>query len=176
MAASRSASAYPDGIAPGDADGHGARLNWISLAVLGAILLAALLGAFGGGKARGAIVDASAARLEVHTPRVLRNGMFFETRIHVTAKAPIADAVIVVPATLWRDMTINTMIPAASEEKAEKRAFRFHYGPMKPGDVLDIKVDGQINPPLFAGNSGSVGLHDGDRPIAAIPVEITVLP
>ena len=176
MAATRSTSAYPDGIAPADADERGAGFNWVSLAVLGAVMLAALLGAFGGGKARPLVAEAAAARLDVATPRVIRNGEFFETRIQVVAKAPIADAVIVVPASLWRDMTINTMIPAPSEEKAEKHAFRFRYGAMKPGDVLDIKVDGQINPPLFAGNSGSVGLFDGDRPIATIPVEITVLP
>ena len=176
MATTRSASGFPDGIAQADADGRGARLNWISLAVLGAVMLAALLGALGGGKARSIAADAPAARLEVHTPRVLRNGMFFETRIHVAAKAPIADAVIVIPASLWRDMTVNTMIPAPSEEKAEKGNFRFSYRAMKPGDTLDIKIDGQINPPLFAGNSGSIALHDGERTIAAIPVEITVLP
>jgi len=176
MAPTRSASGYPDGIAPADADGRGARLNWISLAVLGAVMLAALLGAFGGGKARSVAADAPAARLEVHTPRVMRNGMFFETRIHVTAKTPITDAIIVVPASLWRDMTVNTMIPAPSEEKAERGAFRFSYGAMKPGDVLDIKIDGQINPPLFAGNSGSIALHDGDRSLAHVPIEITVLP
>jgi len=176
MAETRSASPYPDGIAAAAADGRGARFNWVSLAVLGAIMLAALLGAFGGGKARSMVADTAAATLELHTPRVLRNGTFFETRIRVTAKAPVADAVIVVPASLWRDMTINTMIPAPAEEKAEKGAFRFSYGELKPGDILDIKVDGQINPPLFAGNSGSVELHDGNRPIAAIPVEIAVLP
>lgn len=176
MATTRPASGYPDGIVPADADGRGARLNWISLAVLGAVMLAALLGMFGGGKAGSIVAETSAARLEVHAPRVLRSGMFFETRIHLAAQAPIADAVIVVPASLWRDMTVNTMIPAPSEEKAEKGRFRFSYGAMKPGDVLDIKIDGQINPPLFAGNSGSVELHDGERTIAAIPIRITVLP
>jgi hypothetical protein len=176
MPATRSASDYPDGIVPADADGRGARFNWISLAVLGTVMLAALLGAFGGGKARSVTVEAPVAQIEVHTPRVLRNGVFFETRIHVAAKAPITDAVIVVPASLWRDMTVNTMIPAPSAEKAERRAFRFSYGELKPGDVLDIKIDGQINPPLFAGNSGSIELHDGERSLARVPIEITVLP
>lgn len=139
-------------------------------------MLAALLGAFGGGKARSVVGDSAAATLEIHTPRVLRNGMFFETRIRMAAKAPVADAVIVVPASLWRDMTINTMIPAPSEEKAEKGAFRFSYGAMKPGDMLDIKIDGQVNPPLFAGNRGTIELHDGERMLVRAPVEITVLP
>lgn len=144
--------------------------------MLGAVMLAALLGAFGGGKTPSFVADAPAARLEVHTPRVLRNGMFFETRIHLAAKAPITDAVIVVPTSLWRDMTINTMIPVPSEEKTEKGAFRFSYGAMKPGDTFDIKIDGQINPPLFAGNAGSIALHDGDRSLAHVPIEIAVLP
>lgn len=170
------ATTYPDGIEPGDADGRGARLNWISLAVLGALMLAALLGAFGGGKARPLAAEAAAARLEVATPRVIRNGEFFETRIRITARQPVSEAVLVVPASLWRDMTVNTMIPAPSEEKAEQGAFRFSYGALKPGDVLDIKIDGQINPPLFAGNSGAIELHDAERAIVAIPVEITVLP
>ena len=170
------AATYPDGIESADADGHGARFNWISLAVLGAVMLAALLGAFGGGKARSITAEAPAGQIEVHTPRVLRNGVFFETRIRVTARMPITDAVIVVPVSLWRDMTVNTMIPAPSEEKAEKGAFRFSYGELKPGDVLDIKIDGQTNPPLFAGNSGSIELHDGNRPVVRVPIEITVLP
>ncbi|MCW4462551.1 hypothetical protein OK349_12610 [Sphingomonas sp. BT-65] len=175
MSANAPSPSYPDGITAA-AERGGANLNWLSLAVLGAVMLAALLGAFGGGKARNLVTDAPAARLEVHTPRVVRNGMFFETRLHVTAKAPIADAVIVVPAALWRDMTINTMIPAPGEEKAGKGAFRFSYGPLAPGEVLEIKIDGQINPPLFAGTRGTIELHDGERPLAAIPVEITVLP
>jgi len=174
MAATRAQSDYPDGIVPGDS--NGARINWISLAVLGAIMLAALLGAFGGGKSRNVVADTPLARLEVHTPRVMRNGMFFETRIRLAAKAQIANAVIVVPASLWRDVTVNTMIPAPSDEKTEEGAFRFSYGAIRPGDVLDIKIDGQINPPLFAGNWGSIELHDGKRPIAAIPFDITVLP
>jgi hypothetical protein len=176
MAPSRSPSVYPDGIVPVDADGSGARLNWVSFAVLGAIMLAALLGVFGGGKARSVVADAPAAQMEVDTPRVLRNGVFFETRIRVVARMPISDAVIVVPVSLWRDMTVNTMVPAPSEEKAEKGSFHFSYGELKPGDVLDIKIDGQINPPLFAGNSGSIELHDGKRSLVRVPLAITVLP
>lgn len=166
---------YPDGITAA-AERRGANLNWLSLAVLGAVMLAALLGAFGGGKARPVVAETAAARLEIATPRVIRNGEFFETRIRVTAQQPLGDAALVVPVSLWRDMTINTMLPAPGGEKADKGAFRFSYGALKPGEVLDIKIDGQINPPLFAGTHGVVELHDGERPLAAIPIEIRVLP
>lgn len=166
----------PDGIGPADEEGGGGRANWLSLAVLAAVMAAALLGAFGGGKPRTLAAEGPAGRLEVTTPRVLRNGLFFETHIRATARAPLSDAVIVVPASLWRNMTINTMIPAPGEEKAWQGAFRFSYGALDAGDVLDIKIDGQINPPLFRGTRGTIELHDGERRIAAIPVEITVLP
>lgn len=169
------ASLLPDGIADRHAKPR-PNVNWLSLAVLSALMLAALLGAFGGGKSRPVVVQAAAATLEIATPRRIRNGEFFEMRVRIEAKQPIAKAVLVVPASLWRDMTINTMIPAPSEEKAQGGAFRFDYGALKPGDVLDIKIDGQINPPLFAGTNGTVALADGDRTLASIPLDIKVLP
>jgi hypothetical protein len=169
-------SGYPDGLAPRNLAAHGGRWNWLSLALLGALMAAALLGAFGGGKARPRAADADAARLEVSAPRVIRNGEFFEIRVRVAAKRPVGKAVLAVPTGLWRDMTINTMIPAPAEEKAERGTFRFDYGPLAPGDVLDIKIDGQINPPLFAGTRGAIALQDGDRALASIPLRIRVLP
>lgn len=170
-------STYPDGIDPAHAEPRGGGWRrWIAVLLLAAIMLAALLGAFGGGKARPVIVDGDAARLEISTPRVIRNGAFFETHIRVTARAPVTNAVVAVDAGLWRDMTINTMIPAPGEESFKDGAFRFDYGPLKPGETLEIKIDGQINPPLFAGTRGTVAVLDGERQLAATPFQITVLP
>jgi hypothetical protein len=174
------ASSFPDGIAeshvdPATGTGRGRR-RWLALILLSALMIAALLGLFGGGKTRPVLATSDTAALEVRTPRVIRNGEFFETQVRVTARAPIDKAVIAVDTTLWRDMTINAMIPAPSEESFKDGAFRFDYGPLKPGDTLDIKIDGQINPPLFAGTRGSVAVLDGERQLAAIPLDITVLP
>lgn len=169
-------SGYPDGLAPRNQAEHGGKWNWLSLAVLSALMLAALLGAFGGGKFPVRVAEAEAARLDVAAPAIIRNGEFFEMRVRVHARRPIAKAELVVPVGLWRDMTINTMVPAASEEKAEQGAFRFDYGELKAGDVLDIKIDGQINPPLFAGTRGAIGVADGERMLAQVPLHIRVLP
>jgi hypothetical protein len=168
---------YPDGIDPAHAEPRsGGWRRWIVVLLLAAIMLAALLGAFGGGKARPVIATREAAKLEVRTPRVIRNGMFFETQVRVTARAPIAKAVIAVDAGLWRDMTINTMFPAPSEESFQDGAFRFDYGPLKSGETLTVKIDGQINPPLFAGTDGKIAVLDGEHELAALPLAITVLP
>ena len=167
---------FPDGVAERNVMGSGGRWNWVSLAVLSVLMLAALLGVLGGGKSPPVVAQASEARVTVVAPRVIRNGEFFEMRIRVEARQPLSKAVVVVPASLWRDMTINTMIPAPAEEKAGQGAFRFDYGELKAGDVLDIKIDGQINPPLFAGTKGGIALHDGERPLVEIPFDIRVLP
>ena len=170
-------STYPDGIDPAHAEPRGgAWRRWIAILLLAGLMLAALLGAFGGGKVRPLIVESPRARLEVATPRVIRNGEFFETRLRVVARQSIDKAVIAVDASLWRDMTINTMIPAPGEEQVKDGAFRFDYGPLKVGETLDIKIDGQINPPLFAGTRGRVAVLDGERELAATPLHITVLP
>ena len=171
---------YPDGIDPGHAEvrgfgGRGQR-RWIALALLSLLMLAALLGLFGGGRTRPMVAEGLDARLEISTPRVIRNGEFFEMRVRIIARRAVEKAVLAVPTSLWRDMTINTMIPAAREERFKGGVFRFEYGPLEPGETLDIKIDGQINPPLFLGTSGRVAVLDDTRELTAIPLEITVLP
>ena len=172
-------SRIPDGIGDRHAQDQGGfarHANPLSILILGGMVVAAFLGAFGGGQARPLSVSTPTARVEVTTPRTLRNGEFFETRIGVTAKNDIADLVIAVPPKLWRDMTINTMIPAPSEESFKQGSYRFSYGPLKKGDRVQMKVDGQINPPLFAGTEGEIAVLDGERRIGAIPFAIRVLP
>jgi hypothetical protein len=65
-----------------------------------------------------------------------------------------------VDARYWRDLTINTMMPAPSDETSEDGDYIFSYGPLKSGQKLTAKFDGQINPPLFAGTKGHLG-HTG---------------
>lgn len=148
----------------------------ISILVLGGILLAAWLGFAGGQPSPRKVADFGPAQLVVKTPVTIRNGEFFETDIILTARAPIADAVIAVTPQLWRDMTVNTMIPAPTEEGFEDGRFRFSYGPLVAGDSLHVKIDGQINPPLFAGTRGEISVFDGSRRIGAMPLRIKVLP
>ncbi|MGN6621169.1 MAG: hypothetical protein ACTHKR_08935 [Sphingomonas sp.] len=168
----------PEGIAPEHAHLPDARRRpgLLSLIVLGLLMIAALAGVFGGG--RGATLTAASpqATLTVHTNRVLRNGVFFETRIAIAAHTDLADATVVLPPSLWRDMTINSTVPQAASEEFKTGAFRFHYGKLAAGEALELKIDGQINPPLFRGTRGFIALADGDRALVSIPVSITVLP
>lgn len=148
----------------------------VSFVILAAIIALALSGLAGGQPSPLRSQDLGAAQLEVKTPSVIRNGEFFETRIRIEAAHDISDAVLAVSPSLWTDMTINTMIPAAAEESFEDGAYRFSYGQLRAGETLVVKIDGQINPPLFAGTRGEIALFDGERRLGGMPLHIKVFP
>lgn len=170
--------ARPQGIEESHTHGR----NWyrfanpLSVLGVGLFLAAALAGVFGGQPHPAKLVDVSAATMRYEFPEILRNGEFFEMRVVVDAKQPFSDLQIGISSEYWRDLTINTMIPAASEEKAEKGVYLFSYGEMEAGDRLTIKIDGQINPPMFAGTRGELTLRDGDRVLGSVPVKLRVYP
>ena len=168
---------YPQGIS----DRHLARAgdrhaSWWRFGILATILGIALLGYLGGAPAPTFRAASTNASLAVTTPDRLRNGMFFETRISAVAKRPLGDAVIAIPAALWRDATVNTMIPAAAEEEYVGGEFRFHFGPLGPGERLGFKIDGQMNPPRFGSTGGRIRLLDGEVEIVALPIKLKVIP
>lgn len=148
----------------------------ISIVLLGGIMLAALFNLFGGGPVLTRQVLTPDAVLKVSTPEIIRNGEFFETLVIIEARRPIVEPVLSVSSSLWREVSINFMAPAASEEEFKDGAFRFIYGAMKTGDRLLVKVDGQINPALIGELRGQIAVSDGDRPLAALPLKIWVLP
>ncbi|SOB78972.1 hypothetical protein SAMN06297144_0310 [Sphingomonas guangdongensis] len=170
---------YPDGIAPGHAEPRGGlhrHASLVSTVVLLAVMLLGLSGLLGGARTDPRRAEFAKATLTVTTPTTLRSGLFFEMHVAVTARRPIGKLVVALSPRLWRDMTINTVVPAAAEEQFNDGAFRFDYGPLAAGKSLIVKVDGQINPPLTLGNAGEIALYDGDRRLGGMPVRVTVLP
>jgi hypothetical protein len=145
-----------------------------SLAAFATVIVLALTGLLG--HERDWVAEANAATLRVHSPEIIRNGEFFEIRVAVETAEPIGDLRIGVDAALWEDMTVNTMIPAATEEMSEDGEFAFTFGPLEPGTAFDLKVDLQVNPDIVGGNAGSVTLYDGDDVLAAVDMSISVLP
>lgn len=170
-------TAYPQGIEAHHGAKRGVRhATWWRLGILVAILGVALLGFVGGGRSPTLRASSPAASLAVTSPARLRNGMFFETRIAAMAKAPIGDAVIAIPAAMWRDTTVNTLVPAATEEEYVDGEYRFHFGPLDAGERLGFKIDGQLNAPRYGSTRGRLRLLDGTRELAAVPVSLTVIP
>ncbi len=114
--------------------------------------------------------------LEVHAPEIIRNGEFFEMRISVESDRPINELGIGVGHALWEDVTVNTMIPAATDETSEDGGFRFTFGSLEPGTLFLLKVDLQVNPDIVGGNDGLVTIFDGEELLVEMMISVTVLP
>jgi hypothetical protein len=173
------ASPFPEGIDAthvGPFGGVRAHANPFAFILLGSLLALAMTGMLGGTPASVTVVHASAADLQIKLARPLRSGLFFETHVRVVARRDIAEPVLGIDATLWRDLTINSQVPAASDERFEGGQYRFAYPSMKAGDMLEIKIDGQTNPPLVGRLDGSIDLLDGKMRLAGSRLSIPVLP
>ena len=167
----------PDGIDPRHFDSSGGELRgFIPLAVLGALLLAALLGTFGGTSDPQVTAEGDGARLAVEAPQTLRSGMILEIDIVVDAKRPIAKPVVAMSGSYLRNLSFNSIIPAASEAKFDNGTVRLTFDALKAGDRLQVKLDGQVNPALLGENAGTVAILDDKTVLAARPVRLRVFP
>ncbi|MDQ4034534.1 MAG: hypothetical protein M3153_01265 [Chloroflexota bacterium] len=177
MSTNHEPSAPPDGIG----DEHSRPVaSWqrhaspLALVVFGVVIVLALAGVFG--RERDWRAEANATRLNVHGPESIRNGEFFEMRVGVEADRAISELVIGVDQGLWEDMTVNTIIPTASEEEAIDGEFRFVFAELEPQTPFLLKLDLQVNPDIVGGNEGVITVYDGERVLAETPISIGVLP
>jgi hypothetical protein len=150
--------------------------NPASIVLLGLLLAAAGVGVFGGQPHPARTVTTPSANITLELPERIRNGMLFEMRGLVETKRPFSDLTIAISSSYWRDLTINSMVPGPAEESSENGRYYFSYGPIDANETLNVKIDGQINPPLFGGTKGDILLMDGDTVVATIPVKMTVFP
>lgn len=148
----------------------------LGLLVLIGFLAAALLGVFGGRSNEQRTQSAEAVELSVSAPRTLREGEFFEIVIDLTARQPIAQPVIAIPVSSFRQLTINTTLPEPASQKFGEGAFLLEYDPLERGDRLTVKIDGQSNPTLFGGTSGTLAVRDGETVLADMPLGFRVFP
>ncbi len=170
---------FPDGIDAthvGPFGGVRAHASPLAFILLGSLLALAMTGMLGGAPAPVTVIHAPAADLQIKLARPLRSGLFFETHVRVVARRDIAEPVLGVDAALWRDLTINSQVPAASDERFKDGQYRFAYPSMKAGDTLEIKIDGQTNPPLVGRLDGSLDLLDGRTRLTSARLSIPVLP
>ncbi|HEX7172395.1 MAG TPA: hypothetical protein VF365_07305 [Candidatus Limnocylindria bacterium] len=168
---------YPDGIAERHVRplaGWRRHASPLSLALFGAVVVLALTGMLGHERLWES--QGGSTSLSVLMPELIRNGEFFEMRIGVESGEPIGELVVGIDQALWEDMTINTLIPAASDEASQDGEYRFTFADLPPGTPFLLKVDAQVNPDIVGGNEGVVTVYDGDEVLTEVRVEIGVLP
>lgn len=171
--------ARPDGIDKHNIEGGSdlsLKFSWFPLVILGAILAASFTGVFGGADSPIIRERGEAGSLIVEAPATLRNGEFFEMHFAGVAHEALAKPTLAIESSYWQDLTINTMLPAPASESFEEGYFLFEFDPVEAGTVIRLKVDGQVNPPMFGGTQGTIAWRDGDRVLAETPVRLKVFP
>lgn len=144
----------------------------VFLAVLGS----ALMGWLGGGSPEVTEYRARDARAVIEYEPILRSGNWFETVVTATPAVDVEDLVVAIDDTLWRGMSIDTLVPDAESAEALDGRYAYHFGKVKAGEAFRLKIDGQIQPRALRTLSGSMEIRDGERPLLAVPVKVTVLP
>lgn len=171
------ASTFPDGIAEDNVrpiEGWRRKASPLGLVVFGVIVAVALSGWLG--RERTWSAEGEGTALEVHAPEIIRNGEFLEMRVRIVSDRPIEELVIGIEESLWEDITVNTMIPAASEESSEDGEARFTFAELPAGTAFLFKVDMQVNPDILVGNDGTLTVYDGEAELVATDLSIAVLP
>ena len=150
--------------------------GFVPIAVLGALLAAALLGAFGGTADPQVTTESNGAKLTVEGPRTLRSGMILEIDVMVEAERPITKPVVTISGSYLRNLSFNSIIPDASEAEFDNGTVMLSYAALKAGERLQVKLDGQVNPALVGENDGEVAILDDKTVLAVQPVRLRVFP
>lgn len=167
----------PDGISRQHAEPRSNFVRgFLPVFVLGALLLAALLGLFGGGHDPTVTALANGVRLSFTAPQTLRNGMFFEIDAAISTDRAIAKPVLAISGSYLTDITVNTELPEPKDMGFEDGQLTLTFPPMKAGDRLLVKLDGQVNPSLVGGKSGVVAIRDDKAVLAQHPIGLWVFP
>ena len=145
------------------------------LAALAVVLSPAFFGVYGSKATLAGI--GTGVSFTVEGPRRIRNGEFFELVLNIEAQRRVEDAVVLLGAPLFRDMTINTLLPDPSEHGFRNGSFEFRFGALDAGESLLVKLDGQVNPGhTSSANEGAIAVADGETILATVDYAMEVLP
>lgn len=151
--------------------------RWAALAILGGVMVLALSGLLGGSHPQRSEMRAGDDLLQVDAPDILRSGLFFELVVTVETGAGLSKPELAFSENYLRNVTVNTVMPEPAGQVFSEGAFTFEFDPLKPGDTLKVKLDAQVNPTLGGGGGdGWIELRDKGRPVARVPLDMTVLP
>jgi hypothetical protein len=145
------------------------------IAVLAAVVIAALAGAFGQ-EAQTARARSAAATLTVRAPHAVRGGLFFQGRLDIVAGRALAKPRIVLGPGWTEQMQLNTIEPSPASETSSAGRLELDYDPLKAGDHLTVWLQFEANPTGAGRRDRAVTLLDGDRALAHVPGMLTSFP
>jgi hypothetical protein len=151
---------------------------WVRRAILmllGVIVLVALVNRFGQHPAQ-TTAAVPVATMRLSAPATVRGGLFFQSRLDVRAARAIDHPRIVLDPGWLEGMQVNSIEPAPVGETSRNGRVVLSYDALKPGDVLRVWFQFEVNPTNVGHRSYAIELDDSERPIARVSPSITALP
>jgi hypothetical protein len=146
-----------------------------ALAVLGLIVIAALLDVFG----QETTTTVAARRkgvLSVKAPAQLRSGLLFQARFEIHSKQRLAHPKLALSPGWLEGMTLNTTIPEPLSETSDPNGLTLEFEPLPAGQTLVVWTSWQVNPTNVGRRSEDTTLFDGPTQIASADRTLTVFP
>jgi len=155
-----------------------ARQRWARralLALLGLVVLAALLNAFGQ-RPETSSAGTAAARLYVYAPERVRGGLVYAARFRIDARDEIKNAILVLDSGWAEAYTVNGLAPQPISEGSDNGKLVFTLGHIPRGRHLTFWISLQVNPTNVGHRAQDVRLYDGTRRLAVVERTITIFP
>ena len=119
----------------------------------------------------------SAATMSVYAPTRVRGGLIYEARFHITAKAQIKDAYLILGPGWAEGMQMNTIEPSPVNETSDNGRLSFELGGIPAGQSHILFMQFQVNPTNVAfGRRQSVELDDGKTRLLFFQRRLRVFP
>jgi hypothetical protein len=147
----------------------------ITLALLLGVVAAGLANVFGQDSSV-TRVEGPAATLEVDAPAVARGGLQYQAKFTVTARRELEKPMIVLDSGWFEGVTVNTVNPEPTEWTQRGGRQVLTFGPVAADDVLDLRLQYQVNPTELGRRDQDVVLEDGGVPIVSIARALTIYP
>jgi hypothetical protein len=145
------------------------------LTVLGVLVVLAVLNRYGQ-RPETSLARGPAATLRLNAPARIRGGLFFQSRLDIRATQAIDHPRIVLDDGWVEGMQVNSIEPAPVGETTRGGRVVLSYDALKPGDVLRVWLQFEVNPTNIGHRSYAVELDDAEQRIARLRPTITALP
>jgi hypothetical protein len=145
------------------------------LTVLGVLVLVALLNQYGQ-RPSPSVARVPAATMRLDAPPRVRGGLFFQSRLEIRAAQAIDHPRVVLASGWVEGMQVNSIEPAPVGEASRNGRVVLSYDALKPGDVLRVWLQFEVNPTNVGRRPYAIELDDAERPVARVAPTLTVLP
>jgi hypothetical protein len=145
------------------------------LTLLGLLVLLALLNRYGQRPAT-SVARGPVATMRLSAPARIRGGLFFQSRLDIRAARAIDHPRIVLEDGWLEGMQVNSIEPAPVGEATREGRVVLSYDALKPGDVLRVWFQFEVDPTNVGRRSYAVELDDDEQPVVRLGPTITALP